>query len=68
MKSENVDLRNKINDLLMAKLQRGSLQTIENITTGAIVTKTGSLVIRPSAGAGSGTMDTVPQVPKRDQH
>lgn len=66
LKSENVDLRKKINELLMAKLQRGPMQTIENITTGAIVTKTGSLVIRPSAG--SGTLDTLPQVPRRDQN
>jgi hypothetical protein len=48
----------------MAKLQRGPPQTIENITTGAIVTKTGSMVIRPSAG--SGTIDAIPpQVPSR---
>ena len=48
----------------MAKLQRGPPQTIENITTGAIVTKTGSLVIRPSGG--SGTMESALHAPNRE--
>ena len=34
LKNENIDLRNKINELLIAKLQRGPLQSSENITNG----------------------------------
>lgn len=34
LKQENVDLRNKINEILIAKLQRGPLQSIENLATG----------------------------------
>ena len=34
LKNENIDLRDKINELLIAKLQRGPLQSIENITNG----------------------------------